>query len=116
MTSVTTATRLSVIFEKSMYALRMLELMGWVDSRISVIFMAAPLCRGCHAGGGARRRQEQRRQTAGFQCVLIRYDGANIGETSTAKEEVVLLTLYAKSKTDNITGAKLKEIRRVLES
>ena len=28
----------------------------------------------------------------------------------------VLLTLYAKSKTDNITGAKLKEIRRVLES
>ncbi len=34
----------------------------------------------------------------------------------TSKEEVVLLTLYAKSKTDNITGAKLKEIRRALES
>lgn len=34
----------------------------------------------------------------------------------TAEEEVVLLTLYAKAKTDNITGAKLKEIRRVLES
>ena len=30
--------------------------------------------------------------------------------------EVVLLTLYAKSKTDNLTGAKLKEIRRALES
>lgn len=34
----------------------------------------------------------------------------------TSKEELVLLTLYAKSKTDNITGAKLKEIRRALES
>lgn len=31
------------------------------------------------------------------------------------KEEIVLLTLYAKSTTDNLTGAKLKEIRRVLE-
>jgi hypothetical protein len=29
--------------------------------------------------------------------------------------EVVLLTMYAKSKTDNLTGPKLKEIRRVLE-
>jgi len=36
--------------------------------------------------------------------------------TRTIEEEVVLLTLYAKSKTDNITGVKLKEIRRVLES
>lgn len=34
----------------------------------------------------------------------------------TAEEEVVLLTLYVKSKTDNITSAKLKEIRRALES
>jgi hypothetical protein len=33
-----------------------------------------------------------------------------------AAEEVVLLTLYAKAKTDNITGAKLKEIRRALEN
>jgi hypothetical protein len=30
--------------------------------------------------------------------------------------EVVLLTLCAKAKTDNITGANLKEIRRVLEA
>ncbi len=30
--------------------------------------------------------------------------------------EVVLLTLYAKSKTDNLAGTKLKEIRRALES
>ena len=36
--------------------------------------------------------------------------------TRIAEEEVVLLTLYAKAKIDNITGAKLKEIRRVLES
>jgi hypothetical protein len=35
--------------------------------------------------------------------------------TRTVEEEIVLLTLYAKSTTDNITGAKLKEIRRVLE-
>ena len=32
-----------------------------------------------------------------------------------AQEDIVLLTLYAKAKTDNITGAKLKEIRRALE-
>ena len=35
--------------------------------------------------------------------------------TRTSKGEVVLLTLYAKANTDNITGAKLKEIRRALE-
>jgi hypothetical protein len=35
--------------------------------------------------------------------------------TRTAEGEVVLLTLYAKSKTDNLTGQQLKEIRRVLE-
>ena len=35
--------------------------------------------------------------------------------TRLAEGEVVLLTLYAKSKTDNLTGAKLKEIRRAFE-
>ena len=35
--------------------------------------------------------------------------------TRNAEDEVVLLTLYAKSETDNLTGPKLKEIRRVLE-
>jgi len=35
--------------------------------------------------------------------------------TRTAQGEVVLLTLYAKSKTDNLTGTKLKEIRRAIE-
>ena len=31
------------------------------------------------------------------------------------EEEVVLLLIYAKAKTDNITASKLKEIRRVIE-
>lgn len=35
--------------------------------------------------------------------------------TRTAEGEVVLLTLYAKAKTDNLTGPKLKEIRHALE-
>lgn len=35
--------------------------------------------------------------------------------TRSAQGEIVLLTLYAKSKTDNLTGPKLKEIRRALE-
>jgi hypothetical protein len=35
--------------------------------------------------------------------------------TRIVQEEIVLLTLYAKSTTDNLTAAKLKEIRRVLE-
>lgn len=35
--------------------------------------------------------------------------------TRTSEGEVVLLTVYAKSKTDNLTGPKLKEIRRALE-
>jgi hypothetical protein len=36
--------------------------------------------------------------------------------TRLASGDIVLLTLYAKSKTDNLTGPKLKEIRRALES
>ena len=35
--------------------------------------------------------------------------------TRTEAGEIVLLTLYAKAKTGNITGQKLKEIRRALE-
>ena len=35
--------------------------------------------------------------------------------TRNLQEEIVLLTLYAKAKTDNLTGARLKEIRRALE-
>lgn len=36
--------------------------------------------------------------------------------TRNAEGEVVLLTLYAKAKTDNLTGPQLKEIRRALEA
>ncbi len=36
--------------------------------------------------------------------------------TRNAEEEVVLLLIYAKSRTDNITGSKLREIRRVIEN
>ena len=55
----------------------------------------------------------------------IRWRRAGIGKSSgvrviyftrTAEEEVVLLLIYSKSKTDNITGTKLKEIRRVIEN
>ena len=35
--------------------------------------------------------------------------------TRTAEGEVVLLTLCAKAKTDNLTGSKLKEIRHAIE-
>ena len=33
----------------------------------------------------------------------------------TNEGQIVLLTIYARSETDNVTGAKLKEIRRALE-
>ena len=36
--------------------------------------------------------------------------------TRTIEEQVVLPTLYAKAKTDNLTGAKLKEIRLAVEN
>lgn len=36
--------------------------------------------------------------------------------TRITEEEVVLLLIYAKAKTDNISGQQLKEIRRVIES
>ena len=54
----------------------------------------------------------------------VRWRRAGVGKSGgvrviyfvrTVEEELVLLTLYAKSTTDNLTGAKLKEIRRVLE-
>lgn len=36
--------------------------------------------------------------------------------TRSSEDELVLLTLYAKSKTDNLTGQKLKELRHALEN
>ena len=47
---------------------------------------------------------------------MAAFRGGVIYFTRTAEEEVVLLLIYAKAKTDNITGPKLKEIRRVLEN
>ena len=54
----------------------------------------------------------------------VRWGRAGFGKSSgvrviyfaqIAQGEVILLTLYAKSKIDNLTGQKLKEIRRALE-
>ena len=60
--------------------------------------------------GGIRKVRWRRAGTGKSGGVRVIYF------TRTAEEEVVLLLIYAKSKTDNITGAKLKEIRRVLEN
>jgi hypothetical protein len=42
--------------------------------------------------------------------------GGQVTYAAHAVEQEVLLKLHAKAKTDNITGAKLKEIRHALES
>ena len=60
--------------------------------------------------GGIRKVRWRRAGTGKSGGVRVIYF------TRTLEEEVVLLILYAKAKTDNITGAKLKEIRRALES
>lgn len=60
--------------------------------------------------GGIRKVRWRRAGTGKSGGVRVIYF------TRTAEQEVVLLLLYAKAKTDNITGAKLKEIRHALES
>lgn len=60
--------------------------------------------------GGIRKVRWRRAGTGRSGGVRVIYF------TRTAEQEVVLLLLYAKAKTDNITGAKLKEIRHALES
>ena len=60
--------------------------------------------------GGIRKVRWRRAGTGKSGGVRVIYF------TRTADEEIVLLTLYAKAKTDNITGAKLKEIRHALEN
>ena len=60
--------------------------------------------------GGIRKVRWRRAGTGKSGGVRVIYF------TRSTEGEVVLLTLYAKSKTDNITGAKLKEIRRALEN
>ncbi len=59
--------------------------------------------------GGIRKVRWSRAGTGKSGGVRVIY------YTRTEEGELVLLTLYAKSKTDNLTGPKLKEIRRVLE-
>ena len=59
--------------------------------------------------GGIRKARWSRKGSGKSGGVRVIYF------TRLAEGEVVLLTLYAKSKTDNLTGAKLKEIRRALE-
>lgn len=60
--------------------------------------------------GGIRKVRWRRAGTGKSGGVRVIYF------TRAAEQEVVLLLLYAKAKTDNITGAKLKEIRHALES
>ena len=60
--------------------------------------------------GGIRKIRWRRSGTGKSGGVRVIYF------TRTVEEEVVLLLIYAKSKTDNITGTKLKEIRRVIEN
>jgi hypothetical protein len=59
--------------------------------------------------GGIRKLRWKRAGSGKYGGVRVIYFTRN------AEGEVVLLTLYAKSKTDNITGPKLKEIRHALE-
>jgi len=59
--------------------------------------------------GGIRKVRWSRAGTGKSGGVRVIY------YTRTEQGELVLLTLYAKSKTDNLTGPKLKEIRRALE-
>ena len=60
--------------------------------------------------GGIRKVRWRRKGTGKSGGLRVIYF------TRTVDEEIVLLTLYAKAKTDNITGAKLKEIRHALEN
>ena len=60
--------------------------------------------------GGIRKVRWKRKGTGKSGGVRVVYF------VLTQAQELVLLTLYAKSKTDNLSGAVLKEIRRALES
>ena len=59
--------------------------------------------------GGIRKVRWKRKGTGKSGGVRVIYS------VKKEAEEIVLLTLYAKSETDNIKGAELKEIRRALE-
>lgn len=59
--------------------------------------------------GGLRKIRWSRAGTGKSGGVRVIY------YTRLASGQIVLLTLYAKSKTDNLTGPRLKEIRHALE-
>ncbi|MTW19891.1 transcriptional regulator [Allochromatium palmeri] len=59
--------------------------------------------------GGLRKVRWRRAASGKSSGVRVIY------YTRTTAGELILLTLYAKSKTDNLTGQKLKEIRHALE-
>ena len=59
--------------------------------------------------GGVRKVRWKRQGTGKSAGVRVIYFVRN------EAEELVLLTLYAKAKTDNLTGSVLKELRRALE-
>jgi hypothetical protein len=61
------------------------------------------------SSGGIRKVRWSRAGTGKSGGVRVIYF------TRTSLGEIVLLTLYAKNQTDNLTGSKLKEIRRALE-
>ena len=82
------------------------------DERKAIVdrLAADPTCGVIIPGGGGIRKVRWGRAGSGKSGgVRVIYF------TRTAEGEVVLLTLYAKAKTDNLTGPKLKEIRRALE-
>ena len=59
--------------------------------------------------GGLRKVRWKRQGTGKSGGVRVIYF------TKNEAEELILLTLYAKSKTDNLSGPQLKEIRRALK-
>ena len=61
------------------------------------------------SSGGLRKVLWQRQGSGKSGGVRVIY------YTQSADGELVLLTLYAKSKTNNLTGPRLKEIRHALE-
>jgi hypothetical protein len=79
---------------------------GWHSSPGSPTKEAGAVIRG---SGGCRKVRWARQGSGKSGGVRVIYFTRN------TDGEVVLLTLYAKSKTDNLTGQKLKEIRRALE-
>jgi len=60
--------------------------------------------------GGIRKIRWKRKGSGKSRGVRVIYF------THIAEQEIVLLLMYSKSATDNITGQKLKEIRRALEN